>query len=226
MSGRGLVVELPESERRKAGQDNDERDQQIAALTEIVGVLAQNLRRLEGQVNRVARIVTEAPSAAEQEDPSAPAAWVWFNPPAATEDEPDGDQDPRVTVENFVIWYNQTFVGIDGGRSKPIPVCWRQHPGLAMEVATPTVDAPSTLGGLPASARHSTGYTNGAPDSPNALRATWHTPTALTACIATSARCRERIVLPSPNGLQQPAGKGYRFRQTRENLIPTWALIT
>lgn len=130
------MVELPEYERRKAGQDHGERDQQIAALTEIVGALAQNLRRLEGQVNRIARIVTDTPPSAEQDDPAAPAAWVWFNPPAAAEDEPDGDQDPRVTVENFVTWYNQTFVGIDGSRSKPIPPCWRQHPGLAMEVAT------------------------------------------------------------------------------------------
>jgi hypothetical protein len=128
------MAELPDYERRKTGQDHAERDQQIAALTEIVGTLAQNLRRLEGQVNRVAKIVSDTPPAAE--DSAEPGPWVWFNPPVAREDEPGGDEDPRVTVENFVTWYNHTFVGIDGGRSKPIPACWRQHPGLAMEIAT------------------------------------------------------------------------------------------
>jgi hypothetical protein len=39
-------------------------------------------------------------------------------------------------VNSFVAWYNITYVGVDGSRAKPIPGCWRQHPGLAMEVAT------------------------------------------------------------------------------------------
>jgi hypothetical protein len=34
-----------------------------------------------------------------------------------------------------VVWFNATFVGVDGGRAKAIPECWRRHPGLAMEVA-------------------------------------------------------------------------------------------
>jgi hypothetical protein len=70
-----------------------------------------------------------------QDDPAAPAAWVWFHPPAAAEDQPEGVQDPRITIENFVTWFNVTFVGVDGGRAKAIPACWTQHPGLAMEGA-------------------------------------------------------------------------------------------
>jgi hypothetical protein len=130
------MPELPEYERRKTGQDHGERDKQIAAITEIVGTVARNLRRVEGKVNRLAKTVADAPPAAEEEDPSEPAAWVWFIPPAAAEDEPDGEQDPRVTVENFVAWYNSTFTGVEGSRSKSIPACWQQHPGLAMEVAS------------------------------------------------------------------------------------------
>lgn len=128
------MTELPEYERRKTGHDHGERDKQIAAITEIVGTVAQAQRRLEGRVNKLARIMADAPTAEKgEEDRAAPAAWVWFFPPAATEDEPAAGQDPRVTVENFVTWYNATFVG---SRSKPIPACWSQHPGLAMEVAT------------------------------------------------------------------------------------------
>ncbi|TVT61954.1 hypothetical protein FNH05_01595 [Amycolatopsis rhizosphaerae] len=141
------MAELPEHERRK---DQGERDLQIAALTQIVGTLAQNLRRVEGQVNWVAKIVAEA---RDEQDSAEPAAWLWFNPPAATEDEPQTDQDPRLTVKNFVTWYNNTFVGIDGGRAKPIPACWRQHPGLAMEVATLAYSWRSANMGSSASAR-------------------------------------------------------------------------
>lgn len=130
------MPELPDHERRKIGEDHGPRDKQIAAITEIVGTVAQNLRRVEGRVNRLAKTVNDTPPAAEdEEDQSAPASWVWFTPPAAGEDEPGSDQDPRVTIENFVAWYNATFAGIEGSRSKPIPSCWQQHPGLAMEVA-------------------------------------------------------------------------------------------
>lgn len=131
------MPELPEDERRTTGHDPNERDKQIAAqiaaVTEIVGTVAQAQRRLEARVNKLAKTVADAPAAEkDEEDRAAPAAWVWFFPPAAAEDEPAAGQDPRVTVENFVTWYNATFVG---SRSKPIPVCWQQHPGLAMEVA-------------------------------------------------------------------------------------------
>ncbi|MGW4527890.1 hypothetical protein [Amycolatopsis sp. NPDC004378] len=118
------------------GGTGDARDAQIKALTEIIGTLAQNLRRVEGKVNQLAKKAADEAKNDEEEDPTAPAAWVWFTPPAAAEDDPDGDEDPRFTVENFVAWFNLTFVGVDGGRARPIPPCWRQHPGLAMEVAS------------------------------------------------------------------------------------------
>lgn len=107
----------------------DGRDEQIAALIELVGTLARNLRRMEGRLAKLTR------GAAGNGDRAALAAWVWFHPPAASEDQSEAAQDPRVTVENFVTWFNATFVGVDGGQAKAIPACWAQHPGLAMEVA-------------------------------------------------------------------------------------------
>ncbi|MGH3373340.1 MAG: hypothetical protein ACRDP6_01235 [Actinoallomurus sp.] len=108
------------------------RDGQIAALTELVGTLARNLRRMEG---RLAKLAKDTAGQNDQDDPAAPGAWVWFHPPAVTEDQPEGAQDPHVTIENFVTWFNVTFAGVDGGRAKAIPACWTQHPGLALEVA-------------------------------------------------------------------------------------------
>jgi len=114
------------------GAGGGDRDAQIRSLTEIVGMFAQTLRRMERRVNQL----TKKPAADAEEDLGEPAAWVWFTPPAAAENEPDGEEDPRFTVENFVAWYNLTFVGVDGSRARSIPPCWRSHPGLTMEVAT------------------------------------------------------------------------------------------
>lgn len=116
-------------------------DGQITALTEIVGALATTVSQLNTRVDSLTR--ANRPSGQgdrgdshdEEQDNHDPAAWVWFTPPAAAEDEPDADDDPRITVDNFVSWYNVTYVGVEGSRAKPIPDCWRQHPGLAMEVA-------------------------------------------------------------------------------------------
>lgn len=103
-------------------------DPQITALTEIVGGLATTVSQLSDRVEHLYR-ANRSSGHSEQQDDRSPAAWVWFTPPTATED------DPRITVDNFVAWYNVTYVGIEGSRAKPIPDCWRQHPGLAMEVA-------------------------------------------------------------------------------------------
>lgn len=103
-------------------------DHQITALTEIVGALANTVAQLSDRVEHLAR-ANRSSGHGEQQDDRGPAAWVWFTPPAAAED------DPRITVDNFVAWYNMTYVGIEGTRAKPIPDCWRQHPGLAMEIA-------------------------------------------------------------------------------------------
>ncbi|WP_034271135.1 hypothetical protein [Haloechinothrix halophila] len=150
------MTELPEYERRTTGHDHGERDKQIAAITEIVGTVAQAQRRLEGRINKLAKTMADSPAAEKQEeDRAAPAAWVWFFPPAAVEDEPAAGQDPPVTVENFVTWYNATFVGTEGSRSKPIPACWQQHPGLAMEVAALAYSWRAANIGPSASARES-----------------------------------------------------------------------
>ena len=105
-------------------------NQQIAALLDIVASQARSLRRLEREVGRIGKKSRAEPGEHE------PGAWVWFSPPAAAEDDPDRENDPRWTVDNFVAWYNITFVGVDGSRARPIPPCWQEHPGLAMEVAS------------------------------------------------------------------------------------------
>lgn len=103
-------------------------DRQITALTEIVGALATTVSQLSDRVEHLAK-ANRSSNQDKHPDDRGPAAWVWFTPPAAAED------DPRITVDNFVAWYNVTYVGIEGSRAKPIPDCWHQHPGLAMEVA-------------------------------------------------------------------------------------------
>ncbi|MGH3777051.1 MAG: hypothetical protein ACRDRR_15205 [Pseudonocardiaceae bacterium] len=110
------------------GAHGSDVDGQITALTEIVGALATTVSQLSDRAEHLAR-AHRSSDQSEQQDDRSPAAWVWFTPPAAAED------DPRITVENFVAWYNLTYVGVEGTRAKPIPDCWRQHPGLAMEVA-------------------------------------------------------------------------------------------
>lgn len=94
-------------------------EDQIRALTEIVGMLAEGLSRLSARVEAV------SPSAPAGDD--EPAAWAVSSPQPC--------DDPNSTVEGFVAFYNTTYVG-SGGKAGPIPACWRDHPGLAMEVAT------------------------------------------------------------------------------------------
>jgi hypothetical protein len=109
-------------------------DRQITALAEIIGALATTLAQLSDQVDHLTKD-NRSRGQSDTGDDHEPAAWVWFRPPAATRlVEPD-IADPRFTVDNFVAWYNITYVGVEGSRAKPIPGCWRQHPGLAMEVA-------------------------------------------------------------------------------------------
>ena len=110
-------------------------DPHIAALVEIVERLEADLRQLRNDHKALAEQVT-AETNAETRAKSEPAPWVWFTPPAAAEDDPDDSLDPRFTVDNFVAWHNITFVGVDGGRGRPIPECWPLHTGLAMEIAT------------------------------------------------------------------------------------------
>lgn len=103
-------------------------DHQIGALTEIVGSLAATIAELGVRIGRLEK----ATRPREQGDSHQPAAWVWYPPPNAAEDNPDTTGDPRLTVDNF----NITYAGAEGSRAKPIPDCWRKHPGLAMEIAT------------------------------------------------------------------------------------------
>ncbi|GAA2678804.1 MULTISPECIES: hypothetical protein [Actinosynnema] len=126
---------MSEQSQHEQPADDKDRDAQIRTLTEIIATLAQSQRRLENKVAQLAK-KSSADGRAAEEDPSEPAAWVWFTPPMAAEDNPDDQKDPRFTVTNFVAWYNRTFVGVDGSRARPIPPCWASHPALAIEVAT------------------------------------------------------------------------------------------
>jgi hypothetical protein len=100
-------------------------DEQIRALTEIVGTMAKALSRLSSRVDRLAG----QPAVTNEQNANEPAAWAWSSPSTADEN------DPQAVVDNFVAFYNLTYVGVDGSKAKPIPPCWRDHPGLAMEVA-------------------------------------------------------------------------------------------
>jgi hypothetical protein len=109
----------------RSGEAGPDVDQQIRVLTDIIDTLARALSRLSGRVDRLA---ARSPDATDEEG-DEPAAWVWLSPPTADTD------DPQVVVDNFVAFYNLAYVGIEGSRATPIPPCWRQHPGLTMEVA-------------------------------------------------------------------------------------------
>ncbi|MGB6164972.1 MAG: hypothetical protein WCF33_09510 [Pseudonocardiaceae bacterium] len=104
-------------------------DRQITALTEIVDTLASTVCQLSDRVTHLEK-TTRSRGHDDTGEGDEPASWVWFSPP--TEDATD----PRVTVSDFVTWYNVTYVGVEGSRARPIPDCWRAHPGLAMELAT------------------------------------------------------------------------------------------
>ncbi|MCA1694488.1 MAG: hypothetical protein LC749_07045 [Actinobacteria bacterium] len=39
-------------------------------------------------------------------------------------------------MDNFVTWYNITYIGSKAAARNSSPDCWRQHPSLAMELAT------------------------------------------------------------------------------------------
>jgi hypothetical protein len=89
-------------------------DHQISILTEIVATLAGRVSQREARIDRLAG--ADGPGGAEQDD-QRPAPWVWSSPSAAAED------DPQSTVDNFVTWYNLTYVGADDSRVTPIPDC-------------------------------------------------------------------------------------------------------
>jgi hypothetical protein len=108
-------------------------DRQITALTEIAGALAATVSQVNDRVDQLDK-AHRSRGPDDTGDGHEPADWVWFSPPTGAEDDPD-TTDPRVTVDNFVAWYNTTYVGVDGSRATRIPDCWRQHPGLAMEIA-------------------------------------------------------------------------------------------
>ncbi len=122
--------------------DTEDVSAQIGALTELVGALSAKVNRLTERLDDFGASDSDDQAAGEarQEDPKQdkPGSWVWFSPPAAAEDRQhrDDDLDPRFTLDNFVAWFNLTFEGRAGSSALPIPDCWREHPGLAMEVAT------------------------------------------------------------------------------------------
>jgi hypothetical protein len=117
------------------GDISSDRDRQITALTEIVGALATTVAQLNDRIEHLDK-ANRSRGQSDTNNSHEPADWVWFTPPAAAEDEPETLEDPPFTVGNFVTWYNITYVGVEGSRTTRIPSCWRQHPGLAMEIAT------------------------------------------------------------------------------------------
>lgn len=96
----------------------------LAALTSLLDEFAERIAALESTHKaRPLRL-------------GDPAPWALYTPPAAAEHPLHSDQDPLFTLDNFVAWYNLTYVGHTGTRARPIPDCWPEHPGLASEIAT------------------------------------------------------------------------------------------
>ncbi|GAA2798831.1 hypothetical protein GCM10010470_37510 [Saccharopolyspora taberi] len=108
-------------------------------MTEVVGGLASKVNKLRDRLDALENGHTgDEDDDGKDDKHDRPAPWVVFTPPAAAEDRQyrkDG-HDPNWTLDNFVGWFNVTYVGLAGGPAKPIPECWRDHPGLALEVAT------------------------------------------------------------------------------------------
>jgi hypothetical protein len=96
-------------------------DRQIHALVGIVGGIADSVAALSGRVDRLASTMESGWSG---DDSTAP--WLLTSPDMAT-------PDPAQFLIGFIDYYNATFSG-QSGRAKPIPACWRNHPGLAAEV--------------------------------------------------------------------------------------------
>jgi hypothetical protein len=89
------------------GDISSDRDRQISALTEIVGALATTVAQLSDRIEHL-DIANRSRGQGDTNNSREPAAWVWFTPPAAAEDEPETPEDPPFTVGNFVTWYNIT----------------------------------------------------------------------------------------------------------------------
>lgn len=100
----------------------DEVDSQVHALIEIVGRVADSVSALSGRVDRLA---AEMESGGSADGPTAP--WLLGGTAVLVED-------PTAFVTGFVGYYNATYTG-PGERARPIPSCWREHPGLVVEVA-------------------------------------------------------------------------------------------
>jgi hypothetical protein len=98
--------------------------ERLRKLTDIVIVLAERLDGLETQLRAGSGGVPGA------------VPWLWLPGPNPGGGEPGQERDLARTLETFVGWYNAVYVGTDGSRARPIPACWPQHPGLAMEIAT------------------------------------------------------------------------------------------
>ncbi|SHG73837.1 hypothetical protein SAMN05444320_11338 [Streptoalloteichus hindustanus] len=93
-----------------------------ASPEEQISALRQELAEL--------RDIVQALVADDQRGRVDPAPWCWFQPPELAED-------PRAALAAWVDFHNATYVGAPGGAAQhPIPACWREHPGLAAEVAT------------------------------------------------------------------------------------------
>lgn len=133
----------PRRDSRQQPQQADETDSRVEALTELVGKLSGKVTKLTERLDAfgdppASGDDTDDSTDEKKKDKDKPAPWVVYTPPAAAEDQKHRAEKhtPRFTLENFVAWYNTVYVGAEGTSARPIPACWRKHPGLAAEVAT------------------------------------------------------------------------------------------
>ncbi|MEV4734817.1 hypothetical protein [Saccharopolyspora sp. NPDC049426] len=113
-------------------------EEQISALMEVTGGLASKVNTLARRLDTLDNSNSADTSDKADESHDQPAAWVVFTPPAAAEDRQHAleGHTPEWTLENFVAWFNATYLGLPGSPAIPIPGCWREHPGLAMEIGS------------------------------------------------------------------------------------------
>lgn len=120
-------------------QSEDDTSRQIDAVTELVGMLSAKVTKLTERLDAFG----DPPASdndVDDKNKDKPAPWVLYTPPAAAEDQQHraDKHTPRFTVDNFVAWYNTIYVGPAGQGADAIPACWREHPPLAMEIASLT----------------------------------------------------------------------------------------
>lgn len=111
-------IEIPQASPRKAVDPAHFEQMQV--------LLEQLVARVVTLENRLVEFDKRGAGPAPEDGDAAP--WVLYPPPAST-------GDPHADVRAFVEYYNTIYIGRSDSRAQRIPACWKEHPGLATEIA-------------------------------------------------------------------------------------------